>query len=220
MLAIDIESLGLNKKRDLITVISIYDDLSHIKRVLRFVEIDVEDGRVRYKNNFRDLVTELMGILDKADHLCGFNAISFDIPFIACQFKIPYKTVTNWKNKTFDILNTARCHFERTFSLDLLFKVNPVSSGGKTGTGLQAVEMAKNGQWEELEAYCMEDSRLIHEISSLKIIKCPEGGKWRRKNGGRTNDPSRVAQIDTSKFPKLSFSIGNEGCGWEVVGGK
>ena len=209
MLAIDIESLGLKKERDLITVISLYDDLTNIGRVLRFVEIDVEDGRVRYKNDFRDMVEDLILMLDKADYLCGFNAISFDIPFIECQFHIPYKTVTNWKNKTFDILNIARCHFKRTFSLDLLFKMNPVSSGGKTGTGLQAIEMAKNGQWEKLEAYCLKDTRLIHEISSLKIIKCPEGGHWRLKNGGRTHDPSRVAQIDTSKFPELSFSIGN-----------
>jgi hypothetical protein len=208
MLAVDIETTGLNEKRHLITVISLYDDITNIGRVLRFVRLDVEEGRVRYTENYRDLVTELVVILDNAEHLCGFNAISFDIPFIACQFKIPYKTTTNWKNKTFDILNIARRHFNRTFSLGLLFKMNPVSSGGKTGTGLHAIEMAEKGQWEQLEAYCLADSCLIHEISSLKIIKCPEGGNWRRKNGGRIHDPLRVAQIDTSKFPELSFLVG------------
>ena len=208
MLAFDIETTGLNEKQHLITVISLYDDITNIRRVLRFVVLDTDEGRIRYKDNYRDLVIELTEILDKAEHLCGFNAISFDIPFIACQFKIPYKTATNWKEKTFDILQIARCNFNRTFSLDLLFKMNPVSSGGKTSTGIQAIEMAKNGQWEKLEAYCLADSRLVHEISSLKIIKCPEGGNWRRKNGGRIHDPSRVAQIDTSKFPELSFLIG------------
>jgi hypothetical protein len=209
MLAFDIETLGLNEHRHFITVVSLYS--KDIERVLRFVEYDTNEGCVRYKKDYRDLVAELVDVLDKADHLCGFNAISFDIPFIACQFKIPYNTVTKWKSKTFDILQTARCHFNRTFSLNLLWTMNKVESDGKTSTGLEAIKMAETSRWEELEAYCLEDSRLIHAISSLKIIKCPEGGNWRRKNGGRSYDPERVAQIDTSKFPVLSFSFGT-GC--------
>jgi len=207
MLAFDIETLGLNEHRHLITVISLYDPSTNTERVLRFVEYNTEEGCLRYKKGYRDLVVDLVNMLDKADHLCGFNAISFDIPFIACQFKIPYNTVTKWKSKTFDILETARCHFNRTFSLNLLWTINQVESGGKTGTGLEAIKMAETSRWEELEAYCLEDARLIQAISSLKTIKCPGGGNWRRKNGGRTYDPSRVAQIDTSKFPALSFSF-------------
>jgi len=207
MLAFDIETLGLNEKRDLITVISVYDPSTNLERVLRFVDITVEEGCVRYKTNYRHLVEELVEILDNADQLCGFNAVSFDIPFMACQFKIPVKTVNEWKEKTFDILKIARWQFSRTFSLNLLFSMNNVSSGGKTGDGLHAIEMAEKGQWDELEAYCLEDSRLIHEISSLKTIYCPEGGNWRRRNSGRTHDPLRVAQINTSLFPKLSFSF-------------
>jgi len=207
MLALDIETLGLNEKRDLITVVSVYDPSKNIERVLRFVDITIEEGCVRYKDDYRHLVEELVNILDKADHLCGFNAVSFDIPFMACQFKIPAKTVSKWKDKTFDILQTARCNFNRTFSLNLLVAMNK-SSGGKTSDGLQAIKMAEDGQWEELEAYCLQDSVLIHEISSLTTIYCPEGGNWRRRNGGRTHDPSRVAQIDTSQFPTLSFSFG------------
>jgi hypothetical protein len=209
MLALDIETLGLNEKRDLITVISLYDPSKNIERVLRFVEITIEEGYVRYKKDYRRTVGELVEILDKADHLCGFNAVSFDIPFVACQFKIPAKTVSMWKDKTFDILQTARCNFNRTFSLNLLVAMN-TSSGGKTSDGLQAIKMAEDGQWEELEAYCLQDSVLIHEISSMKTINCPEGGNWRLRNGGRTHDPSRVAQIDTSQFPTLSFSFGVE----------
>ena len=86
--------------------------------------------------------------------------------------------------------------------------MNSVSSGGKTSNGLQAIEMAEKGQWEELEAYCLEDSRPIHEISSLETINCPGDGDWRRRNSERTHNPSRVAQINTSQFPKLSFSFG------------
>ena len=208
MLAFDIETLGLNEKRDLITVISLYDPSRNIERVLRFVNKTAEDGCVRYKKDYRHIVGELVEILDEADHLCGFNAVSFDIPFMACQFKIPATTVNKWKDKTFDIFQTARYNFNRTFSLNLLVSMNNVSSGSKTSDGLQAIKMAEDGQWEELEAYCLQDSVLIHEISSMKTINCPEGGNWRLRNGGRTHDPSRVAQIDTSQFPKLSFSFG------------
>ena len=208
MLSFDIETLGLNEKRDLITVISLYDPSKNIERVLRFVDITVEEGCVRYKPDYRHMVEELVEILDKADHLCGFNAVSFDIPFIACQFKIPAKTANEWKEKTFDILKISRCHFNRTFSLNLLFSMNNVSSCGKTSDGLHAIKMAETGQWKKLEDYCLEDSRIIHEISSLKTIYCPEGGNWRRRNSGQTHDPSHVAQINTSLFPKLSFSFG------------
>ena len=208
MLAFDIETLGLNEHRHLITVISLYDPSTNTERVLRFVEYNTEEGCLRYKKGYRDLVVDLVNMLDKADHLCGFNAISFDIPFISYQFQIPSKTVTRWQEKTFDILQIARCHFKRTFSLTLLRTLNEVQSTGKTGNGLAAVELAEASKWVELEAYCLEDSRLIHQISSLAIINCPEGGNWRRKHAGRTHDRARLAQIDTSKFPDLSFSFG------------
>jgi hypothetical protein len=207
MLAFDCETLGLNEHRNLITVIALFDPSTNTNRVLRFVEYNFEEGRVRYKKDYRDLVTELVDVLDKAEWLCGFNAIAFDIPFIACQFKIPSKTVRLWQDKTFDILRTARCHFKRTFSLNLLWTMNKVEGGGKTGTGLEAITLAETSQWKKLEEYCLQDTLLIHKISTLNTIFCPEGGNWRRANSGRTYNPSAVAQIDTSKFPELSFSI-------------
>jgi hypothetical protein len=206
MLAFDIETLGINKHMDKITVISLYDPEANIARVLRFIDLN-EDGDVVYCDKYLDTVKELVGYLDNAKHLCAFNGISFDIPFIQIQFKISNEKVQSWVLKTYDILETCRRGFGRTFKLDTVLALNGVGDG-KTGSGLKAVEQAKAGDFDELCKYCLDDSRLTHELSSLPVIQCPEGYKWRQTHQQRSHDPSRVLKINSTLFPKLSFSYG------------
>jgi hypothetical protein len=208
MLAFDIETLGVNKRKDLITVISLYDPSTSppIARVLRFVDLN-EACDVVYCDDYLETVADLVKYLNDAEHLCAFNGVSFDIPFIQLQFNIPNATVQKWVLKTYDILETCRRGFGRTFNLNAALALNGVGSG-KTGSGLEAVHQAQQGRWDELCQYCLDDSRLTHELSSLPIVLCPEGYKWRKSHGDRTHDPANVFMISTEMFPALSFSYG------------
>jgi hypothetical protein len=203
MLAFDIESMGVNKHKDLITVCSLYDPDNGISKVLRFVDLN-EDGEVCYKDSYREVVDELIKYMNEADTLCAFNSLNFDIPFLQIQFDIPNDIVQGWVFKTFDILEVCRRGFNRTFNLNLCLALNNVGDG-KTGSGLQAVVQAKLGQFEELESYCLDDSMLTHELSMLDIINCPEGYNWRKNHQDKSHDANHVMKIDRSKFPKLSF---------------
>ena len=206
VLCFDIETLGINKQKDLITVIALYDPVAKISRVLRFVDLN-EDGDVVYCDNYLDTVAELVEELDKAEYLCAFNGISFDIPFIQIQFNIPNEKVQAWVIKCRDILETCRRGFQRTFNLNMALALNGVGSG-KTGSGLEAVNQAKCGDFDALCSYCADDARLTYELSSLPVIYCPEGYKWRKSHAERTHDPDHVFMIHTTDFPKISFSYG------------
>jgi hypothetical protein len=133
--------------------------------------------------------------------------LNFDIPFVQTQFSVPNATVQGWVLKTFDVLETTRRGFGRTFNLNLLLQLNGYTQL-KTGSGLEAVHQAQRGDWPELESYCLSDSRLTWEISSRDVIFCPEGYQWRKAHGGRSHDPSRVFKINRTDFPRVSFEYG------------
>ena len=208
MLAWDIETTGIKKETDLITVISLYDPQAGISKVLRFVDLN-EDGDVCYIDEFQQRVDEFIKFMDDAETLTAFNGQSFDIPFVQIQFKIPNDKVQSWVFKSFDILDTCRKAFKRTFSLNLALEMN-IAGFQKTGSGMEAVHQANRGDWESLESYCLDDSILTHKLSSLDTILCPEGFQWRKNHGGRSYDPSNVLKIHRHHFPKLTFSFGQE----------
>ncbi|KAJ1468167.1 hypothetical protein T484DRAFT_1856270 [Baffinella frigidus] len=198
---------GVSFDADLITVATIYDPTASppIDRVFRFVELN-HKREVVYTDNYLDTVAELVECLNEADNLCGFNCYRFDIEFLAVQFGIPQKTIEDWKRKLFDVFQVCyTLKSKRTFKQDAVLALNGFSSG-KTGDGAQAVTLAKEGKWGQLEDYCRADSRLTHELSSLSTIFCPESWWWRKRNDGKTHDPARVFTINTEEFPKLSFS--------------
>ena len=206
MLAWDIETTGIKKETDLITVISLYDPEKDIAKVLRFVELN-EDADICYIDELQERIDEFVTTMNEAETLTAFNGQSFDIPFVMLQFKLPNEIVQNWVMKSFDVLDICRKAFKRTFSLNLALEMN-IAGFKKSGTGMDAVIQAREGRWQELEDYCLDDSRLTHKLSSLDTILCPESFIWRKNHGDRSHDPSKVLKIHRSDFPRLSFSFG------------
>lgn len=62
-----------------------------------------------------------------------------------------------------DIYETCYLCFGSAFSLNKLLAANGVES--KTGTGADAVRLAKAGKWDELAAYCRQDTIKTHAIT-------------------------------------------------------
>ena len=206
MLAWDIETTGIKKETDLITVISLYDPEKDIAKVLRFVDLN-EDGDVCYHDEFNQRVVEFIKFMDEAETLNAFNSCSFDLAFCQIQFKISNAIIQRWVLKSFDVLDICRKAFNRTFSLNLALELN-IAGFQKSGSGMEAVYQAREGRWDELEAYCLDDSILTHKLSSLNTILCPEGYQYRKNHGDRSFDPAHVLKIHRSEYPTISFSFG------------
>lgn len=114
---------------------------------------------------------EFMRLLDEADRLCCFNGVQFDIPFMRARWGVPEERVAAWRLKVHDVFEGCRLGLGLTFSLGALLAANGQAS--KTGSGADAVELARAGRWEELGSYCLADARLTHSVSSLARIRIP-----------------------------------------------
>ena len=161
MLAFDIETLtGLDPLQpgNRVTVAAVYDPDRGIERVFNFLTGASPE--------------EFFTVLDEAERLCAFNGARFDIPFIQKHWRVPPPRAQAWLAKLFDVFEACKVAVGVTFSLNALLAENGL--GAKTGTGLEAIALARNGEHEKLEAYCMEDTVLTHRASSLERIAVPK----------------------------------------------
>ena len=85
-----------------------------------------------------------------------------------------------------DPFEACKLALGRTFSLNKLLIANGLPV--KTGSGLEAVKMAKEGRWVELAEYCMHDTQMTHAAVTLvgganlppEVIATPACSKGRR----------------------------------------
>ena len=174
MLAFDIETTGLDMEQNRITCACAYDACG-VERAFVF-----KPEGSRRTDHPRDYgfgggwgnPEEFMMLLDAAPRLCAFNGVRFDVPFIAKQWRAPDERVGGWMRKLFDPFEASRTALQRTFPLERLLHSNGLQ--GKTGSGLAAIAMAREGRFDELADYCMHDTRVTHAVASLPVIALPE----------------------------------------------
>jgi DEAD/DEAH box helicase domain-containing protein len=99
----------------------------------------------------------LIGHLEKADLVVGFNIKRFD-----------YKVLSAYTNKalqefpTFDILEDI--HRRLGFRLGLDHLAKETLGRGKTAHGLKAVEWFRQGETKKLTEYCREDVAVTRDL--------------------------------------------------------
>ena len=159
MLAFDIETTGLSYSSPdvVLTCACAYDPEAGI--AARFLPACGAD------------MNEFFRLLDGADQLCAFNGAKFDIPFIQAQYGITDERVGWWQLKLFDVFQTCKLGLGRTFSLNALLEANGMPS--KTDSGVNALQMAKDQDWDRLSEYCMQDTIKTYNVSNLDVIKLP-----------------------------------------------
>lgn len=169
MLAFDIECTGLNMYSDRITVASVYDpdSVPPIKHTYNFMVGDVQGN-----------IEAFLDTLDRADTLCAFNGVKFDLPFIIERFHVKQERYVPWFLKLFDYFEVCRLVFGSSCSLNNLLIANDEEV--KTSSGMQAVIWAEEGQWEKLEEYCMADTMLTWKISTRPDVIIPLTRKKKR----------------------------------------
>ena len=164
-LCFDIETTGLDALRDEVTMICSQDLATGRRTSYNFGLPSSQDQSVDA------LIEELIKDFDEADCLCAFNGIRFDLPFIQQALQLHVDVITRWVLKTVDPLEFLRLSGHSTTSLDKICIHNNIVS--KSSTGLQAIKMAQEGLWEELEEYCQQDVSILCVLLKQRTFKHP-----------------------------------------------
>jgi hypothetical protein len=159
----DIETTGL-ADNDTVTVVCTENYESSTCKVFNFAKAATAEERARLRGA---LVQEF----DDATTLCAYNGVRFDLPFLQRALAIPVENVTEWVLKTSDILEQLRLRDNATCKLDYLCTLNGVPS--KSSSGLEAIRMAADGRWDELEMYCANDVRIMCDLYRKRFLKHP-----------------------------------------------
>ena len=167
MLAFDLETSGLDPRKDLITCAAACDPEGNIQRVFFLARLD-ESGKLV---PMLDGAEAFMAMLDAADRLCAFNGARFDLPFLQHQLGASPARVRAWRQKLHDVFEGCKLGLGVTFPLRDLLELNGLP--GKTGSGADAVRLARAGDWTQLGEYCLNDTRVTHQVSSLDRILLP-----------------------------------------------
>lgn len=166
MLAFDIETYGLDPKKHAVTVVCTEDFHTGEQRKYEFARY------AKQADMKKQLTADLVAAFDAAECLCAFNGVRFDLPFLQKALDIDPHTVAGWVLKTTDILEQSRLRYKTTFSLNLLCEHNGIPV--KISSGLHAVKMAQDGEFDKLAEYCADDTAILCKIYRLQHITLPK----------------------------------------------
>jgi len=159
MLVFDIETTGLNPLKNSITVVAVCDTETNSETIYNFAR----DGCSRAE--------EFLCSLDVANVIACFNGVKFDLPFVIAFFGVAESRYRHWFCKVFDYYEYCRLLFDCPCSLNRLLCSNGYQV--KTSCGGQAVTMAQNKQWRELEDYCMADTTKTRDLCVAVSVVLP-----------------------------------------------
>ena len=118
----------------------------------------------KLKSFFEDELASLFPILENASIIIGFNIIDFDLKVFSSYYPGDTRQF-----RTFDILEDIRRILGRRISLNDLLKAT--LGKVKTGHGLDSINYYRQGQWEKLKQYCLDDVDLTREIFEYGVEK-------------------------------------------------
>lgn len=169
MLAFDIETTGLDPHRAQVTVVCTEDFYTGEKKAYEFARL-----RKHEPQNLPSLTAELIQAFESAESLCAFNGIRFDLPFLHTALNLSADNTGKWMAKCSDILEACRLQCfgpKHTFGLNALCGANDIMQ--KSSCGLEAIQMAEAGRWDDLNAYCHDDVSILCKLYRRKILKNP-----------------------------------------------
>ncbi len=127
-----------------------------------------------YKAYKEDELGNLWPILENADILIGFNSEHFDIPLLNKYYPGDLTAI-----KSLDILKEIKNSFGRRMKLDQI--AEGTLGINKSGVGIEATKWWKNGEYQKVIDYCLDDVKITKEIYEFAItnnfLKFKEDGK-------------------------------------------
>ena len=116
---------------------------------------DSETGE--YSSYLKEDLPKLWSILERTDMLVGFNSDYFDIPLLN-----RYYPGDLTKIKSLDLLSEVYKSLGRRIRLDTLAQAT--LGRGKTGEGLKAMTWWREGLYDKVREYCVEDVRITRDL--------------------------------------------------------
>lgn len=164
----DIETTGLCA-HDSITVIcgivhSVADEARHEEVTLNLLQIKDDPAAQRAH------CEHVCSFLDKAQFLAAYNGIRFDLPFVA-RWAASLDVAANisaWTAKTIDFYHLILSHVGVHYKMQRVCEDNNLAVE-KSGSGLDAIRWAESGEWDLLEAYCMQDVRVLRALLQQSV---------------------------------------------------
>ncbi|HEY4498733.1 MAG TPA: ribonuclease H-like domain-containing protein [Candidatus Paceibacterota bacterium] len=118
----------------------------------------IHDSETNSYSSYREEELEgLWPILEKTDLLIGFNSDHFDIPLLNKYYRGDLTKI-----KSLDLLKEVRNSLGRRIKLDTLAEAT--LGRKKIADGLQAGIWWKEGEYQKVIDYCIEDVRITREI--------------------------------------------------------
>lgn len=164
----DIETTGLCA-HDSITVIcgivhSVADEARYEEVTLNLLQIKDDPAAQRAH------CEHVCSFLDKAQFLAAYNGIRFDLPFVArwaASLAMP-ANLAGWTAKTIDFYHLILSHVGVHYKMQRVCEDNNLAVE-KSGSGLDAIRWAESGEWDLLEAYCMQDVRVLRALLQQSV---------------------------------------------------
>jgi len=182
-LVFDIETLdmfkdvGSNDPADLtLSVVGVFDSESELYSTYLLPEL----GR-------------LWPMIESTDMLITFNGDHFDIPLLN-----KYYPGDLLKIKSLDLLKEMQKSAGRRMKLDQI--AEGTLGVNKSGDGLLAIKLWREGKIEELKKYCLDDVRITKDLYEYAL----QNGKLIFKEGPNMNE----VKLDTSEWESLPAASG------------
>ena len=136
---------------------------------LKIAVVGVYDyKRNEYKTYDESQLEELWELLRETESIIGFNSDHFDIPLL--NNFAPFDLIKEFKS--IDILKSIKESCGRRIKLDWI--ADATLGKTKIGKGTEAVTWWKQGKYDEVKKYCLEDVKITKELYEyiLKNNKC------------------------------------------------
>ena len=127
----------------------------------------------KYTSYSQEELGTLWPILEKADMLIGFNTDHFDIPLLN-----KYYSGDLTKIRSLDLLKEVKKSLGRRIKLDTLAEAT--LGKNKLADGLSAIRWWREGKYDKVREYCIEDVRITKELYDYalknKTVKYKDAG--------------------------------------------
>lgn len=144
-----------------------------------------------YEHYLQENLGKLWPILESADLLIGYNSDHFDIPLLN-----KYYGGDLTKIKSMDILREIKNSYGRRMKLDQI--AEGTLGINKSGRGDQANIWWKNGEYQKVIDYCLQDVKITKDVYDYAL----KNNKLIFKEGGELITIS----LDTSKWEEKDDS--------------
>lgn len=172
VLYIDIETTGLDKNNDLITVVgTVRKQVTYVAGVATYHDVvekcyNVFVAKEKGESEVREMKAHISHMLEQSSVIVAFNGIHFDIPFIAHWLGVA--DTSDLVAKTLDFCALNQRVLKRRVSLSQMCKYNGITEK-KSASGKIAIKWALEKKWVMLEEYCMQDVLVMCKLTEKAI---------------------------------------------------